>query len=224
VDFFLPTKGVEYLLVIGYLLLLIPLSKLLFAERARTAAARVAARGPADNMFQVPKHLMFHEGHTWARLDGRNRVAVGLDDFARQLVGPLEQVELPEVGARVEQGTPAMALAADDKKVNVLSPVTGRVTAVNPAALRKARAVNDDPYGTGWLMEVEVPNVGPDSRHLVTGRAARQLMSNSWEELSGMFTPELGMILHDGGTPVDGFARVIDGQHWDEVARRFLRS
>lgn len=223
-DFFLPTKGVEYLLVIGYLLLLIPLSKLLFAERARTAAARAAARGPADNMFQVPRHLLFHEGHTWARLEGRNRVAVGIDDFARQLVGPLGQVELPEVGSHVEQGVPAVTLEADSKRVNVLSPVSGRVTAVNPVALRQARAVNDDPYGTGWLMEVEVPNVGPDSRHLVTGRAARQLMSTSWEELSGMFTPELGMILHDGGTPVDGFARVIDGQHWDEVARRFLRS
>jgi glycine cleavage system H lipoate-binding protein len=221
---FLPTKGIEYVLVIGYLLLLIPLWRLFFEERTRTAAARVAARGPADNMFQVPKHLMFHEGHTWARLDGRNRVAVGLDDFARQLVGPLEQVELPEVGARVEQGAPAMALAADDKKVNVLSPVTGRVTAVNPEALRAARTINDDPYGNGWLMEVEVPSVGTDSRRLVTGRAARQLMSNSWEELSGMITPELGMILHDGGTPVDGFARVIDGRHWDEVARRFLRS
>ena len=222
-DFFLPTKGIEYLLVIGYLLLLIPLSKLLFAERAR-AAARAAAQGPADNMFQVPKHLMFHEGHTWARLEGRNRVAVGIDDFARQLVGPLGQVELPAVGASVEQGAPAMTLEADAKRVNVLSPVSGRVTAINPAALNAARTVNDDPYGAGWLMEVEVPSVGTDSRRLVTGRAARQLMASSWEELSGMLTPELGMIVHDGGTPVDGFARVIDGQHWDDVARRFLRS
>jgi len=224
VEFFLPTKGIEYLLVIGYLLLLIPLWRLFFAERAQTAAARAAAHGPADNMFQVPKHLLFHEGHTWARLEGRNRVAVGIDDFARQLVGPLGQVELPEVGTRVEQGAPAMALAADSRKVPVLSPVSGRVTAVNATALGAARTITDDPYGAGWLMEVEVPNVGTDSRRLVTGRAARELMSNSWEELSGMLTPELGMILHDGGTPVDGFARVIDGQHWDDVARRFLRS
>jgi glycine cleavage system H lipoate-binding protein len=224
VDFFLPTKGIEYLLVIGYLLLLIPIWRLFFGERARTAAARVASQGPADDMFTVPKHLMFHEGHTWVRLDGRNRAAVGIDDFARQLVGPLGQVELPEVGARVEQGAPVMTLEADSKRVNVLSPVSGRVTAVNAAALRSARAVNDDPYGSGWLMEVEVPNVGTDSRRLVTGRAARQLMSSSWEELSGMLTPELGMILHDGGTPIDGFARGIDEEHWDAVARRFLRS
>jgi glycine cleavage system H protein len=224
VDFFLPTKGIEYLLVIGYLLLLIPIWRLFFVERARTAAARVAAHGPADNMFQVPKHLLFHEGHTWARLEGRNRVAVGIDDFARQLVGPLGEVELPEVGTTLAQGAPAASLAVDGKKVNVLSPVSGRVTAVNPEALRAARTVNADPYGAGWLMEVEAPEVGIDGRRLVSGRAARQLMASSWEQLSGMLTPELGMILHDGGTPVDGFARVIDGQHWDEVARRFFKS
>jgi glycine cleavage system H lipoate-binding protein len=224
VDFFLPTKGIEYLLVIGYLLILIPIWRLFFAERARTAAARAAALGPADNMFQVPKHLLFHEGHTWARLEGRNRVAVGIDDFARQLVGPLGEVGLPEVGATVAQGAPAASLGVDGKTVNVLSPVSGRVTAVNPEALRAARTVNADPYGAGWLMEVEASDVGADGRQLVTGRAARQLMASSWEQLSGMLTPELGMILHDGGTPVDGFARVIDGQHWDDVARRFLKS
>jgi glycine cleavage system H lipoate-binding protein len=224
VDFFLPTKGIEYLLVIGYLLLLIPVWRLFFAERARTAAARAAAHGPADNMFQVPRHLLFHEGHTWARLEGRNRVAVGIDDFARQLVGPLGEVELPEVGATVAQGAPAAALGVDGKKVNVLSPVSGRVTAVNHDAIRAAGTVNADPYGAGWLLEVETPDVGVDGRRLVTGRAARQLMASSWEQLSGMLTPELGVILHDGGTPVDGFARVIDGKHWDEVARRFFKS
>jgi glycine cleavage system H lipoate-binding protein len=175
-------------------------------------------------MFSVPKHLMFYEGHTWVRLDGPNRVAVGLDDFAQQLVGPIESVKLPEVGTKVEQGAPAVTLEADSKAVHVLSPVTGRVTALNAGALESARVVNDDPYGTGWLMEVETPSIGIDGRRLVTGRAARQLMASSWDELSGLLTPELGLILHDGGTPIDGFARGIDEAHWDEVARRFLRS
>jgi hypothetical protein len=49
-------------------------------------------------------------------------------------------------------------------------------------------------------------------------------MNASWEELSDMIAPQLGTIMHDGGTPIDGFARGIDAERWDAVARRFLRS
>jgi hypothetical protein len=73
-------------------------------------------------------------------------------------------------------------------------------------------------------MKVRSPRLDVDAKQLLADRAARQFLASSWDELSAMLTPELGTIVHDGGTPVNGFARGIDGGQWDTVARRFLRS
>jgi glycine cleavage system H protein len=190
---------------------------------ARSAAAAPLGH-PAEAMFGVPDGVFFHPGHTWARPQDSRVVTIGIDDFARQLVGPLVGILLPEPGTRVLQGVAAMTLRADAKQVDVLSPVTGRVRSVNRAAAGTPDVVNDDPYGHGWLLEIDASHFGADRRQLMSGAAAREWTSASWDELSSMLSPQLGTILHDGGTPIEGFARGIDPERWDEVARRFLRS
>src|SRR3990170_7100744 len=88
---FLPTKGVEYLLVLGYLALLVPFWWFFFGQASSRvpASARVARRlapSPAE-MFRVPEGVMFHAGHAWARPEEAGVMTVGLDDFAQQLMG-----------------------------------------------------------------------------------------------------------------------------------------
>lgn len=221
---FLPTKGIEYLIVIGYLMLLIPFWKLVFGARVplRTRVAG-SVRPPLLDMFRAPEGVMFHPAHAWARVDAPGLATVGLDDFARQLVGPLKGLEALPPGSRVQQGERAWTLKADSKAVDVLSPVSGVVVAVNNDLLKAAHPVNDDAYGH-WVIKVQAPHLATDAKQLLTGRAARQFLAGSWDELSALMTPELGTIMHDGGTPVNGFARGVDEGQWDVVARRFLRS
>lgn len=229
---FMPTKGVEYLLVLGYLALFIPLWRLFFAGDARGRpahaaighAVRAVPRLPMEQMFRLPEGVWMHPGHTWARRGYGRKVAVGIDDFARQLVGPITGVLVPAVGGEVKQGLPVATLEADSSAVDVLCPVTGRVTALNPAILGRPDALNADPYGVGWLFEVEAPHFDEDARQLLSGSSAAHHLSSSWEDLSGLLSPELGTIMHDGGTPIDGFARAVDPAGWKEIARRFLRT
>lgn len=221
-------KALEYLLGVGFLLLFAGFWQYAMSgtsvEPARIAAG-VRRRLPhIADMFRVPDNVMLHPGHAWARLEGPNLVSVGVDDFAQQLVGPIEAVRLPRPGARLIQGAPALGLRADSRLIEVLSPVSGRVVAVNAGALDGPHAVNTDPYGGGWLLKVHAPRLPIDSKQLVSGDRARQWVSSSWDELSRMLTPELGTIMHDGGMPVAGLARGIDDEHWDEIARRFLLS
>ena len=221
-------KAVEYLLGIGFLLLFAAfwqyvmsgtrLAPMHVVDQVRRRLPKVA------DMFRVPDDVMLHPGHAWARVDGPGLVSVGVDDFAQQLVGPIEQVTLPRPGARLLQGAPALGLRADSKLIEVLSPVSGRVVAVNAGALSAPHRVNTDPYGDGWLLKVHAPRLPIDNKQLVSGDRARQWVSSSWDEVSKMLTPELGTIMHDGGLPVAGLARGIDEAHWDEIARRFLLS
>ena len=116
---FMTTKGIEYLLCIGYLLLLIPFWMAFFTPKKREARTPVAARlSPVAAMrswFQVPEGYAFHPGHAWVVPEGAGVFRVGVDDFAQRLVGAPDHMLLPNVGSVVEQGEPAFRLGVDGK-------------------------------------------------------------------------------------------------------------
>ena len=234
-----PAKMYEYLLAVGYLLLFIPFwryvqggareavvstaAALAPRRTAEMAAAlhpvgAVALRRPAAaGWFHVPPSVHLHPGHTWARLEPDGLVTVGLDDFAHKLVGPAE-VMLPATGARVAQGEAAIALHENGRAVPMLSPVDGTVVAVNPAASGSL----EDPYGAGWLFKVKAPRLAANLHQLHAGTTAARMMEDAAEALASRLNPELGRVLQDGGTPVNGIAREISGEAWDALAREFF--
>jgi glycine cleavage system H protein len=208
------TKAIEYLLAVSYLLLFIPFWR--FVNGASVAQAF------ALGWFQVPDNVHLHRGHSWARTFG-GAVAVGLDDFAHKLIGPVEAVELPAVGTSLRQGQKAFTVVADGKPFDVVSPVDGNVVAVNEVTRARPNDAVRDPYGTGWLLKVEPRWLTANLKNLVSGDAARRFLDAAAEALAGRMSPELGVVLQDGGTPVHGIAREIDPVHWDELVRASLK-
>jgi len=225
---FLPTKGIEYLLVLGYLALLIPFWAILWGRDGREAAApvpavrRAAAASGLRGWFQIPEGLYYHPGHTWAIPEDGGVFRVGLDDFARKLVGPPDAVRLPEPGTTLEQGERAWSLDAGGRSVALLSPVQGRVIEVNPEVLGDPALVSDDPYGRGWLLKVKAARPHTTLRNLLPWRSAAAWMEDAAHALSARLSPELGTVLQDGGVPVAGLAREIDPERWDRFAAELL--
>jgi hypothetical protein len=100
--------------------------------------------------------------------------------------------------------------------------VTGRVVARNETALRDPGLVNGDPYGTGWLLEVEAPRWDHGIRALLRGGRAKEWLARAEAALRRQMSPELGAVLQDGGVPVSGIARALSPEKWDELARDLL--
>lgn len=229
-----PAKLMEYGLGVGYLLLFIPFWRYVQGGKpaeasvpahapamARERAVRApAAAAPAYGWFQIPAGLKLHPGHTWARVEDDGVVTVGMDDFAQKLVGPA-RVALPAVGARVAQGEPAFEVAAESGSVPMLSPVEGTVVAVNEAARSNSEALADT-YGKGWLFKVKAPRLAHDLKQLISDNAATRFLESAAEALALRMSPELGRVLQDGGAPVAGIAREIEGENWTELARKFF--
>ena len=207
------TKAVEYLLAVTYLLLFIPFWR--FVNGAS------AAQAFSFGWFQVPDNVHLHRGHSWAKALG-GAVAVGLDDFAHKLIGPLDALSLPAVGTAVRQGQKAFTVVAEGKSFDVVSPVDGNVIAVNEVARAHPADAVRDPYGTGWLLKVEPRWLTANLKNLVSGAAARRFLDAAAAALAGRMTPELGVVLQDGGTPIHGIAREIDPAHWDELVKKCL--
>ena len=214
-------KAIEYLTGLAFLLLFVAFWR--FVNGEGTPAPAQAWNGRLADWFTVPDRLFFHRGHAWARVDGPEVVTLGLDDFAQQLVGPIEAVDLPAAGAALSAGAPAWTLRADGKAVDMVAPLSGRVLAVNPEVQAHPDLVNRDPYGRGWLVKLQRPGMKTAVKNLVTGKAARAWIARTSDELTAAMNPELGQLLQDGGVPVHGIARDMDDAHWNEIARCFFR-
>ena len=213
------TKGIEYLIVIGFLVAFV------FFARALTRSRREAAAIPAAvdlTSFRVPEKLFYHQGHGWLRPEAGAVGVVGLDDFAQKLVGKVDAVQLPPVGSRLEQGGKGWDLVVDSVPVQMLSPVNGEVVEVNPEVVRSPAVLREDPYGKGWLLKVRSSRIASDTRNLLSGKMARAWMESALEKLRPVEHEGLGAVLQDGGVPVEGIARMLGGEHWAEVAREHL--
>ena len=99
--------------------------------------------------------LKFEEGHMWVRADGGTAV-IGLSDYAQDQLGDIIFVELPEEGAAITRGDACGTVESVKSVEDLMAPASGEVKRVNEDALDAPETINDDPYGDGWLLEVEL--------------------------------------------------------------------
>jgi glycine cleavage system H protein len=172
--------------------------------------------------YQLPEGLHYHRGHTWARAVDADTVAVGLDDFARRLIGRADDVRLPSAGTWVVQGDKAFGIGSEGRLAELVAPIEGEVTEVNRQLLREPSLATDDPYGRGWVLKLRPAHLATSLRNLLSGSLARRWMEDAREGLDLRLMALSGSVLQDGGEPVAGFARHISTEEWKRLVGDFL--
>jgi glycine cleavage system H protein len=109
--------------------------------------------------MNIPDDLRYSTDHEWVRVEG-TRVRVGITDYAQDALGDIVFVDLPEVGSTVEPGGPLGEVESTKSVSEIYAPLAGTVTAVNDALTGSPEQINQDPYGQGWICELEL---GPDA-------------------------------------------------------------
>jgi glycine cleavage system H protein len=102
-----------------------------------------------------PEDLKYTPDHEWVKA-GDGPARVGITDFAQDALGDIVYVQLPEVGAIVRAGDSCGELESTKSVSDLFAPVNGTVTAVNEALADQPDLVNTDPYGEGWLLDLDV--------------------------------------------------------------------
>lgn len=105
--------------------------------------------------MEFPGDLRYTKEHEWARAEGE-RVRVGITDFAQDALGDVVYVDLPEVGARIEGDQPFGEVESTKSVSDVFAPVSGTVTERNGLLEERPELVNEQPYGDGWIVVLEV--------------------------------------------------------------------
>jgi glycine cleavage system H protein len=124
-----------------------------------------------------PDDLRYTSQHEWVRQDTGGRLRVGITDYAQGELGDIVFVTLPEPGATVSAGAPLGEVESTKSVSDVYAPVSGRVTARNEALADRPELVNSDPYGDGWMVEID-PSDPADLDRLLTADSYRAQVEN----------------------------------------------
>jgi glycine cleavage system H protein len=125
--------------------------------------------------LEFPEDLRYTREHEWIRPEG-STVRVGITDFAQDALGDVVYVDLPEVGATVTADQPLGEVESTKSVSDVYSPVSGTIVERNPLVDERPELVNEQPYGDGWLVSIQVDDPGAIDR-LLTVDAYRALLS-----------------------------------------------
>ena len=127
--------------------------------------------------MSTPDDLKYTAEHEWVRAGSGSTVRVGITDYAQEALGDIVFVSLPAVGAEVGPGE-AVGEGESTKSVSdVYAPVAGTVSARNEALEAQPELLNSDPYGEGWIVEIDVPDPAAlDS--LLDAAAYRELLDD----------------------------------------------
>ena len=105
--------------------------------------------------MDFPNDLKYSRSHEWVRVEGSEAV-VGLTDYAQEELGDIVYIELPEEGGQVEKETAFGVVESVKATEDLFSPVSGKVVEVNSPLDDSPETVNEDPYGDGWLIRLEM--------------------------------------------------------------------
>jgi glycine cleavage system H protein len=105
--------------------------------------------------YEIPDDAYYTREDEWVRLE-RNRVTIGITDYAQQQLGDIVFVELPEVGRTLDRGEPFGVVESVKAVADLFAPVTGEVVEVNAGLAEAPDGVNADCYGDGWMLVVQL--------------------------------------------------------------------
>lgn len=111
-------------------------------------------------MSELPGDLLYTSEHEWLRKEEDGSITVGITEYAQAQLGDLVYIELPEVGAEVEEGGEMAVVESVKAASDVYAPVSGTVVEVNSVLTDDPEKVNSDPYGDGWMVRLQPEDAG----------------------------------------------------------------
>ncbi len=115
--------------------------------------------------MEFPEGLVYSESHEWLKDEG-NKATIGLTDYAQSQLKDIVYVELPEIGSEFKKGESMGVVESVKTVADVFSPISGKVMETNLTLKDFPQYINEDPYGKGWIVKMEITDKGELKRLL----------------------------------------------------------
>lgn len=108
--------------------------------------------------MNIPDELLYTKTHEWVKKISPKVVVMGITDYAQQQLKDIVFVELPQTGKELKPGGPYAVVESVKAAYDIYSPLSGKVVEINKKIQEKPQLVNEDPYGEGWFLKIEISN------------------------------------------------------------------
>jgi len=224
------TKGIEYIIVILFLLLLIPFWLIVNRKSEVVSHIQQSIRVLTTNFMRIPKGLFFSRNHTWLYLEKSGQAKIGLDDFLQNALGEISVQPLKSTGDVVQKGDVLALIEQGEKQLHIHSPLSGEIVGFNDAALGNDVALLTNELEDGWLYSVVPSGWQKETSGFLLGVDAAQWFSDEITRLKDFLNIHLArqagvstiFAFQEGGELVANSLSELDAGIWDEFQNEFL--
>jgi len=224
------TKGIEYLIIIAFLLLIIPFWIMINREVSIRSQIRNAIGTLSEGILRIPLGLLFSKNHTWAHLEKSGVAEVGIDDFLLHITGEVKFSNLKTPGSFIRKGELLASIDHGGKSLQIYSPISGKVTAANGLLIETPSIINEDPYDRGWIYRMtpsswieETDTYYMANEALAWTRLELQRVKDFIAGSVKRYNPEVSMVLlQDGGELCDKPLSDLPDEVWQDFQKSFL--
>ena len=226
------TKGMEYIFVIGYLVLLVIFWKLSTKQVKIKAQIKKVFDNLSANMLKIPQGLFYSQNHTWAHLEESGAAKVGMDDLLQHITGEVQFHQLRSPGEIIRKGDLLTELQQDGKHLSLFSPISGTIMDANSELTKSPEILNEDPYDEGWIYKIKPTNWVTETNAYYLAEEATNWSKKELERFKDFLAvtmkkyssePSL-VILQDGGELRDNTLSHLPNEVWEEFQKDFLNN
>ena len=110
-------------------------------------------------MSLVPENLRYTKEHEWIAELSSTKFRIGITDYAQSALGDIVYIQLPKIGSEVKANSVCGEVESTKSVSEIYAPISGKVVAVNNNVDSKPEIINSDPYGEGWIVEIEISSI-----------------------------------------------------------------
>jgi CheY-like chemotaxis protein len=136
--------------------------------------------------FLIPGGVFISEGHCWVNIDENGVVKVGIDDFARKLLGKIDAFEFPNLELSIKKGQPLFTVKQKNRSVTFNSPVSGKIKEINNLLNTNLESLEISPYEENWVCQFVTEDLDSEIPRLKIGKAAVSFFQNDIEHLQAL--------------------------------------
>jgi glycine cleavage system H protein len=224
------TKGIEYLVIIAFLLLLIPFSIFIEKKISFKSEVRRVVNLLSHSAIAIPQGLFFSKHHTWAYLEKSGKAKVGLDQMMLGIAGEMKVNPLRYSSEMIRKGDVLAEIGMNGKRLRVFSPISGEIIKINPLLAENALADSDGTTNHVWLYEIRPVNWKDDTNSYFLAEEATAWFKSELERLKDFLAkrsiheshqPSM-VILQDGGELNEIVMDDFPERVWKDFQTEFL--
>jgi glycine cleavage system H protein len=224
------TKGIEYLVVIAFLLLLIPFWLALNHRVNVKETVRKALGVLSANVLRIPQGVFYSKNHTWAYLEKSGVARIGLDDLLLHITGEVSINHLKKPGEKVSKGDLVAQIDQNGKSLDIFSPISGEIVSANPVLNGNHELLNADPYGKGWIYNIKPSDWVAEIPSFYFGSNATEWFKREllrYKDFLSINMPRYSagssmVMLQDGGELSDNSLSEMPSEIWKDFQKEFM--